>query len=329
MLTGLDLRENRYFWLTPPGSAAISVLSMAGPGVDTFFAPADPPDGTPRRVLLQGRGGLIDEAMACHEGGRVILTCHGGPAVREAVTRALADAGFAAADDAPFGRTRFERETLALLPQAHGPAAVALTLQATAGLEALRAAVAEAAGVPALLAESAGCEYLFRRPRVQLWGAVNAGKSSLLNALCGRPLAATGPEPGLTRDVIEGLLEHRGFELQVFDAPGQWSGGGALDAQAQELAQQWRAQADLVLALVPPGGAMPAAAPGQWVVHSRADESGADGVSMSRPETLAVLKDRLVAHFFGALAALPIERRFALHPGLRADLAAGRGGEWL
>jgi tRNA U34 5-carboxymethylaminomethyl modifying GTPase MnmE/TrmE len=325
----LDLRENRYVWLTPPGSAAISVLSLAGPGLHTFFAPADPPTNTPRRVLLQGPDGLIDEAMACLEDGRVILSCHGGPAVREAVTRALAAAGFAAADDAPFGRTRFERETLALLPQAHGPAAVALALQAAAGLEALRDAVAEPAGIPALLAESVGCEYLFRRPRVQLWGPVNAGKSSLLNALCGRPLAATGPEPGLTRDVIEGLLEHRGFELQVFDAPGQWSGGGALDAQAQELAQQWRAQADLVLALVPPGGAMPVAAPGQWVLQSRADESGADGVSMKLPETLAVLKDRLVAHFFGALAALPAQRRFALHPGLRADLAAGRGGEWL
>ena len=329
MPTGLDLRENRYFWLTPPGSAAISVLSMAGPGVDTFLAPADPPGDTPRRVLLHGPDGLIDEAMACREGDRVILTCHGGPAVREAVTRALADAGFAAAEDAPFGRTRFERETLALLPQAHGPAAVALTLQAANGLEALRAAVGAPAGIPALLAASEAGAYLFRRPRVQLWGPVNAGKSSLLNALCGRPLAATGPEPGLTRDVIEGLLEHRGFELQVFDAPGQWSGGGTLDAQAQELAQQWRAQADLVLALVPPGGAIPANVPRQWVLNSRVDESGAEGVSAHRPETLAALKDRLVEHFFGALAALPSERRFALHLGLRADLAAGRGGEWL
>jgi tRNA modification GTPase len=43
--------------------------------------------------------------------------------------------------------------------------------------------------------------------RVALLGAPNAGKSSLLNVLAGRPAAIVSDRPGTTRDAVEVPLE--------------------------------------------------------------------------------------------------------------------------
>jgi hypothetical protein len=236
--------------------------------------------------------------------------------VRRALEGEMARAGLQALPE-PYV-ARFRARTLALLPQARGTGAVKLVLQATGQDAALREALHQPAKIPTLLADSADARFLFEPPRVQIWGPVNAGKSSLLNALCGRSLAAVGSEPGLTRDVIEGRLEHHGFELRLFDAPGTWAEASGIDAEALQLAELWRAEADLVLELVPPGAGPQLA--GALAAHSQADESGAEGVSIHRPETLIALKNRLVERFFGPLLELPPERRFALHPELRAEL---------
>ncbi|MCB9893525.1 MAG: 50S ribosome-binding GTPase [Planctomycetes bacterium] len=308
-------------WQTAPGAAALSLLFLDGPIPPAAFGGAlANVDNIPRRVWLKDdTGNRIDEAMACREGSGCLLTLHGGPAVRRAMEQALAAAGIKEAPAFPFGRGVFAARTLSLLPQARGAGAVALVLEAAGQREALRRALIEPSGIPSLLSESSAARYLFDPPRVQLWGPVNAGKSSLLNALCGRPLAAVGAEPGLTRDVIEGQCEHAGFTIRLFDAPGVWTGGSELDAEAQRLADTWRREADLTIHLVPPG-AEAASPDGGWVVPSRADEGSGAGVSIHDPASLQALKDRLLEHFFGALRRLPPERRFALHPRLREDL---------
>jgi tRNA modification GTPase len=158
---------------------------------------------------------------------------------------------------------------------------------------------------------------------VQLWGPVNAGKSSLLNALCGDTLAAEGPEPGLTRDVIEGRMEHQGFVLRLFDAPGTGHDESPLNVAAAQLAEQWRREADLTLELVPPGSATLGV--GQLVVYSRADEDPTarkPGVSVRNPASLVALKQTLLGHFIGRLLALPESLRIALPPAMLARLAS-------
>ena len=258
--------------------------------------------------------------MACREAAGLLLTCHGGPAVRRALETELARAGFSEIDASPAGDNHFVRRTLSLLPAARGAGPVGLILQAAKQTDALDRLLRQPANLPALLQAAAAARWLVDPPRVQLWGPVNAGKSSLLNSLCGLPLAAVGPEPGLTRDVLEGRLEHDGFELRIFDAPGTWAGVTAIDSDAQELASHWRDQADLVLELIPPGTA--ATTPGAMVLCSQADQPGTDGISIRRPETIVALKQRLVEHFFGSLRRLPPESRFALAPDLIADLTA-------
>ncbi|MBZ0136040.1 MAG: 50S ribosome-binding GTPase [Planctomycetes bacterium] len=312
------IADSHYRWLSPPGASALALLFLSGDTSALFGGSLKGLTATPRRLwLADARGEIIDEAMGCRHRGGVLLTLHGGAGVRRAVERAMGE-DRAQRDDATgqmFGETCFERATLALLPEVRGAAAVSLALQAAARAPALSDALSSG-NLSDALSQAEPCRFLFSPPRVQLWGPVNAGKSSLLNALCGRTLAAAGAEPGLTRDVIEGRIEHQGFEVRLFDAPGTWAGASSrLDDEALGLARHWRAQADLTIALTPPG-AQPT--DGDWSYHSRVDESGLVGLSIRHAETLTALKDRLVRHFFGGLGA----GIFALHPDLRADLQA-------
>ena len=60
-----------------------------------------------------------------------------------------------------------------------------------------------AAEMRAHLAEGRRGEVLREGVAVALFGAVNAGKSSLLNALARRDVAIVSPTPGTTRDIVE------------------------------------------------------------------------------------------------------------------------------
>lgn len=51
-------------------------------------------------------------------------------------------------------------------------------------------------------------------------GAPNAGKSSLLNALLGRPRAIVSPEPGTTRDFLEERFLAGPYSIQITDTAG-------------------------------------------------------------------------------------------------------------
>ncbi|MEM9884007.1 MAG: GTPase [Planctomycetota bacterium] len=91
-------------------------------------------------------------------------------------------------------------------------------------------------------------------PRVVLAGPPSAGKSTLFNALLGRPRAVTDAAPGTTRDVIEEPLTLIGpdgtpAEVMLVDLAGLDTPVATLDREAQQHARQAIATADLVLAV--------------------------------------------------------------------------------
>ncbi len=89
-------------------------------------------------------------------------------------------------------------------------------------------------------------------PRVVLVGRPSAGKSTLFNALLGRPRAVVSDMPGTTRDVLEEPLTlrddaGRAAEILLVDLAGLDAPGAPLDERAQHAAREAIRRAELIL----------------------------------------------------------------------------------
>jgi tRNA modification GTPase len=81
---------------------------------------------------------------------------------------------------------------------------------------------------------------------VVLSGRVNAGKSSLLNALLGRNRAIVTPVPGTTRDYLEEGLNLHGLPVRLVDTAGLRQTEDEIERAGLEQGQDLMQQADLV-----------------------------------------------------------------------------------
>ncbi len=90
--------------------------------------------------------------------------------------------------------------------------------------------------------------------QVVLGGPVNTGKSSLFNALLGRPRALVDAEAGTTRDVVSATLEIDGAVFVLHDTAGLRDDVGRVESAGIELTRDAMATADLVLWLQPLDG---------------------------------------------------------------------------
>jgi GTP-binding protein Era len=96
-----------------------------------------------------------------------------------------------------------------------------------------------------------------------LAGRPNAGKSTLLNALVGQPLAITSPKPQSTRLPVVGLRTEEDTQFIFIDPPGLLEPGYLLQEAMLDLASDRLQQSDAVLFLRPVTEAPPA--PGEPV----------------------------------------------------------------
>jgi tRNA modification GTPase len=85
---------------------------------------------------------------------------------------------------------------------------------------------------------------------VVLLGRVNAGKSSLLNALCGEERALVDAQAGTTRDLIEAEVDLGGVMARVIDTAGFSDSPSELERRGLELAQRRRGRADAFVLVV-------------------------------------------------------------------------------
>jgi tRNA modification GTPase len=85
---------------------------------------------------------------------------------------------------------------------------------------------------------------------IALLGRTNAGKSSLVNALCQSERVLVDATPGTTRDYVETRSDWQGVPVTLIDTAGEREDATALEAEGLRLGRErWR-RADLVLLVV-------------------------------------------------------------------------------
>jgi len=277
--------------LTPPGRGALAVVGVVGTGalplVDRLFrsrsgrAVADRTDGSVCFGRWQPAGAPAgdfstgEDLVVVRRGSDLVeVHCHGGLAASAAVIQSLV-AG--SAREVPWTEwvrlttaDAIEAEARMALARAGGPQAARILSRQLAGtlrdafvrLAALDAAGAHAAAevIRERLRRAARVGLRLDRPwRVVLAGPVNAGKSSLVNALAGHGRSLVSPEAGTTRDLVETRLVLGGWEIDLVDTAGLrdesagQAGGvsvGAVEREGIARARAAQADADLVLRVV-------------------------------------------------------------------------------
>lgn len=122
--------------------------------------------------------------------------------------------------------------------------------------EALAAVVREVSrGIASLLEGYRRAALMAEGAHVVLAGGVNAGKSSLLNALLGHDRALVTDVPGTTRDFLEEGVQLDGLPVRLVDTAGLREGGGGVERLGMERSREKVARADVVLLLLD-GGAL-------------------------------------------------------------------------
>lgn len=286
--------------LTPPGRGALAVVGVAGADaahmVDAVFAArggravAGRMDGAIAFGRWGGDGGE-EVVVVRHAADWLEVHCHGGLAAAAAIVASLVGRGAREIGwrewlvDVEHDAGKVCIEVREALPRAGGPKAARILCRQLAG--AFDAEVTRIAGLVAAgetEAARAVVERLLRASRVGLrltrpWrivvaGNVNAGKSSLVNALAGHARALVSPLPGTTRDLVETRIVLDGWEVDLIDTAGirEWP-AGAVEAEGIARAVATAATADLVLRVVPAPEEQeaPAIGPRELLVLSKAD----------------------------------------------------------
>jgi GTP-binding protein Era len=89
---------------------------------------------------------------------------------------------------------------------------------------------------------------------VSIVGRPNVGKSTLLNALVGTPLAIATPVPQTTRHAVRGILHGPGVQVVFVDTPGLHKARTLLGTRLNETAREQLVDVDLVLFVVDAAG---------------------------------------------------------------------------
>ncbi|HTL53541.1 MAG TPA: GTPase [Planctomycetota bacterium] len=166
-------------------------------------------------------------------------------------------------------RVRTEAQARVVAASAH---AVAMQFRAEPAIAKWPRAV-----VDELLVQRLARLRLLTPAKVLIAGPVNAGKSTLLNALLADARALTSAEPGTTRDTVEAQVEIGGLVVTLVDSAGLRDNAGeqanAVEQRGIARTRETQAQVELTVWLSPVDA--PVAPPAGWVnslvVHSKSD----------------------------------------------------------
>jgi tRNA modification GTPase len=274
--------------LTPPAAGAVGVVRVEGRDAAAKLAGilryrngtrGAPQAGRHRLARLAEGDETIDEVIVVRCGETAFDICmHGGVGVMEAAQSFMEKAGFRRMDACAWLAGQIAEGRLSLLEaeemlalaacrterQARALAGAGRALQREA--EELLASAADddeerqrlPSRLAALLSRARHGVRLQTEGRVVIAGPVNAGKSSLANALAREPRAIVSDRPGTTRDVVDRRCAIRGLPVVLTDTAGLRTGAEGLEADAAARAASV-ARPPAVVVLVLDGGLAPSA----------------------------------------------------------------------
>jgi GTPase len=106
------------------------------------------------------------------------------------------------------------------------------------------------AAVPEMTPRSSPAVPVTRAGRVAIVGRPNVGKSTLLNALVGEPIAITSPHPQTTRETVHGVSTVGDTQYVWLDAPGLHAPRSELGKEMNKSARRALRDADVAVVLV-------------------------------------------------------------------------------
>lgn len=249
--------------LTADGRGAIGSLLLSGEGAEEAFCAlftfksgraCTPADLAARRnVPIFGHLALFGEVyeevlVRAVSPEEIEIHSHGGSAVRKAILRKLESLGGTELiepdplwEDAAEGEPDFSREAERILPYTRTELQTRFVLTQMAGAPARffeqvsRLSPQQRAGRLCRAEQLAKvARTLYTPPRVLILGPVNAGKSSLLNAILGFDRTLVDSEAGTTRDAVSAETVIGGLPIRLSDTAGVRRDAGALERQGIE-----------------------------------------------------------------------------------------------
>ena len=174
---------------------------------------------------------------------------------------------------------------------------------------------------------------------VAVVGAVNAGKSALVNALVGAERVLVSEEPGTTRDYVEVRAVWDGVPVTLVDTAGERDAAAEVERRGIDLGRERAATADLRLRVIGPGDELPlaATATGELRVASKLDlgwsapagvlaTSAVTGAGIAELRAAIVAEAGLADDAEAGSAVLLTERQRAAAAAARGAFGAARAG---
>lgn len=145
-----------------------------------------------------------------------------------------------------------------------------------------------------------------RSGAVAVIGRPSAGKSTLINRMCGHDLAIVAPSPQTTRSRVRGIATRPGGQLLLIDTPGFQDSPRPFDARLQALTAATLREVEVVLVVIDPSRA--GGAEEDAIAALAAGFDGAVVVALSKADRPAAAGRDGAAAVPAALAGRPVHR---------------------
>lgn len=243
--------------LTPPHPAAIAVVRLIGPGVESFLANhfSKPlPIGRCVHGPLRSGDQVLDDPLIVRQADYADVNLHGGPWIVRSFLDLVEKHGFEVSDQLasplPFeaveGTTELEKTVLSALPLAGTELALQRLLEQPTSWKSLHNITPDLRA----MADDWELWWLLHPPHVAIAGIANVGKSTLANQLFGQQRSITADLPGTTRDWVGDIADIDGLAVHLIDTPGIRDTDDAIEAEAIAQAAVQLEQADLILVVL-------------------------------------------------------------------------------